>query len=256
MANPFDRPGGPPPDFAVPEADALAEVIPLRPRGSAPRRPGADAPHPGHTARRRAAGHVPSGPSRHPAGRKRQPAVPQSAEENHEPDQEPDPRDVARAIVLKQLAGAPRTRRQLADKLAQRGCEPQVAREVLDRLQEVGLVNDRDFAETYVRSRQESRGLGRRALAGELRHKGVADDVVREVLEGMDADQEREQARALVAKKLRTLHGLEAQVQARRLAGMLARKGYAAPLAWSVIREAITDSPDSPTRDWYPHQPD
>nr|WP_246136389.1 regulatory protein RecX [Leekyejoonella antrihumi] len=147
-------------------------------------------------------------------------------------------------MVLKSLTGAPRSRKQLAEKLAQRDCDPQVAGEVLDRLQEVGLVDDREFAATYVRTRQASRGLGLRGLAAELRQKGIDDETVREVLDDIDTDDERERAEMLVAKKLRSMHGLDATVQTRRLAGMLARKGYSSSLAWSVIREAVAQAPE------------
>jgi len=58
-----------------------------------------------------------------------------------------------------------------------------------------------------------------------------------------DAD-ERDRARAMVDKKLRAMHGLGIEVQTRRLAGMLARKGYAPSLAYSVIREAVADAPE------------
>ena len=85
---------------------------------------------------------------------------------------EPDPHDVARRIVLRQLAMGPRTRRQLEDKLRDRGCDPQVAARVLDRMGEVGLVDDEAYAEMFVRSRQETKGLAAGALRHELRAKG------------------------------------------------------------------------------------
>src|SRR3954466_11079789 len=84
-----------------------------------------------------------------------------------------DPESVARAIVLRQLTMAPRSRAQLADKLAERGADEAVAERVLDRFEEVGLVDDEAFAQLLVRSQRAGRGLGRRALAHELRRKGV-----------------------------------------------------------------------------------
>src|SRR5690606_37317055 len=144
---------------------------------------------------------------------------------------------VARSIVLRQLAMGPRTRRQLEDKLRDRGCEPQVARTVLDRMTEVGLVDDESYAEMFVRSRQETKGLAASALRHELRQKGVADDVVEAALEEVDPEREKEQARALVARRLRTMRGLDREVQTRRLAGFLARKGYGSSVSYQVIRE-------------------
>ena len=157
-------------------------------------------------------------------------------------DHEPDHHDVARQIVLRQLAMAPRSRQQLEDKLRQRNCPDEVAAEVLDRMTEVGLVDDVAYAEMLVRSKQAERGLARRALAQELRTKGIDAEIAAETLEGIDEDAERARARQLVDKKLRTMHGLGVDVQTRRLAGMLARKGYSSGMSYAVIRDAIADS--------------
>lgn len=157
------------------------------------------------------------------------------------PDPEADPEAVARAIVLRQLTLAPRSRAQLQDKLRARNCPDDVAARVLDRFAELGLVDDQAYADTLVRTRRESKGLARRALAHELRRHGVSGDIVAESLMGLESDEE-EQARRLVDKRLRALHGLDPAVQTRRLAGMLARKGYSAALSYRVIREALAES--------------
>ena len=159
-------------------------------------------------------------------------------------DGEPDAYDVARQIVLRQLALAPKSRHQLRDKLRARNCPDEVAEAVLDRMTEVGLVDDEAYAGMLVRSQQAGRGLARRALARELRTKGVDDETARATLEQIDPEAERDRAGQLVAKKLRSMHGLEPVVQQRRLAGMLARKGYPADLAMAVIREAIAAAPE------------
>jgi regulatory protein len=157
---------------------------------------------------------------------------------------EPDPHDVARQIVLRQLTLSPKSRKQLRDKLRQRSCPDDVAEAVLDRMTEVGLVDDEAYAELLVRSQRAGRGLARQALALELRTRGVDDDTARAQLEAIDPEEERERARQLVDKKLRTMHGLDPAVQVRRLAGMLARKGYPGELAMSVVREALAGSPE------------
>lgn len=157
---------------------------------------------------------------------------------------EPDPDAAARRIVLRQLAMGPRTRRQLEDKLRDRDCAPEVAARILDRMSEVGLVDDEAYAEMFVRSRQETKGLAAEAIRHELRAKGVADDVVEAALEEVDPEREREQARALVTRRLRTMRGLDREVQTRRLAAFLARKGYGAGVSYQVIREALDDLPE------------
>ena len=160
------------------------------------------------------------------------------------PTDEPDPHAVARKIVLRQLAMGPRTRRQLEDKLRDRDCDPQVAARVLDRMSEVGLVDDEAYAEMYVRSKQETKGLAATALRQELRQKGVSDELVDATLQDIDPEQEKEQARALVRRRLRSMRGLDREVQTRRLAAFLARKGYGAGVSYQVIREALDDLPE------------
>ena len=157
---------------------------------------------------------------------------------------EPDPHEVARQIVLRQLAMAPRSRAELLQKLAQRGCAADVAATVLDRMTQVGLGDDGAYAQMLVRSQQAARGLAKDALAHELRAKGIDDHLADEALASISDEDERDRARALVGKKLRTMHGLGIEVQTRRLAGMLARKGYSARVTYAVICEAIADAPE------------
>ena len=157
---------------------------------------------------------------------------------------EPDPQDWARQIVLRQLTAAPRSRSQLEQALRRKDCPDDVAAAVLDRMEEVGLVDDVAYAGMLVRSQQAGRGLARRALAHELRRKGVDDDTARAALDEVDPHDEEERARQLVSKKLRSMSGLDPVVQTRRLAGMLARKGYGADVAMRVVREAVREAPE------------
>ncbi|HWJ82744.1 MAG TPA: regulatory protein RecX [Nocardioides sp.] len=154
-------------------------------------------------------------------------------------DPEADHESVARKILLDQLTGQARSRHELAERLARRNVPDEVAGRLLDRFEEVGLVDDEAFARSWVDSRQRTRGLARRALAQELRRKGVADETAREVLDEVDPADEAETARALVRKKMRSLRGVDDTTAARRLASLLARKGYPAGLAFAVVREEL-----------------
>ncbi|MEU5427184.1 recombination regulator RecX [Streptomyces olivoreticuli] len=153
----------------------------------------------------------------------------------------PRPEEQARAICLRLLTGSPRTRKQLADALAKRGIPAEVAEEVLARFEDVGLIDDAAFADAWVESRHHGRGLARRALARELRTKGVDSAVIDEAVGQLDSDQEEHTARELVRRKLRATRGLDREKRLRRLAGMLARKGYAEGLALRVVRQALEE---------------
>nr|WP_168496294.1 recombination regulator RecX [Streptomyces sp. RLB1-33]QIY73890.1 recombination regulator RecX [Streptomyces sp. RLB1-33] len=160
------------------------------------------------------------------------------AEEGEPPG---DPAERARAICLGLLTGTPRTRKQLADALRKREIPDDVADEVLSRFEEVGLINDGAFADAWVESRHHGRGLARRALARELRTKGVDSTLIDEAVGQLDSEQEETTARELVARKLRSTRGLDRDKRLRRLAGMLARKGYSEGMALRVVRQALEE---------------
>jgi regulatory protein len=165
-----------------------------------------------------------------------------------------DPESVARTILLEQLTGRARSRKELADKLASRRVPEEIATRLLDRFEEVGLVDDGAFARTWVSQRQSAagggKGLARRALAQELRRKGVGDETAREALDELDPEAEEAAARELVRRKLRTLSRFDDTTATRRLVGMLARKGYSSGLAFAVVRDELAaagrDEPEEP----------
>jgi regulatory protein len=162
------------------------------------------------------------------------PCPPQSTSESQE--------EQARNLCLRLLADRARSRAELNGQLAKRGYPDDVSARVLDRLGDVGLVDDQDFAAQWVRSRHLNAGKGKRALAAELRTKGVDDDVITEALADVDADAERLRAEQLVAAKLRRERlgedGDDVKV-ARRLVGMLARRGYQQSMAFDVVKVAL-----------------
>ncbi|OBH55503.1 recombination regulator RecX [Mycobacterium sp. E2479] len=149
---------------------------------------------------------------------------------------EPSREEQARALCLRLLTARARTRAELHGQLAKRGYPDDVSERVLDRLTCVGLVDDADFAQQWVQSRRSNAGKSKRALAAELRSKGVDNDVITSALAGLDAGAERDRAEQLVRSKLRreTLDGDDARV-ARRLVGMLARRGYSQNSAGEVV---------------------
>lgn len=156
-------------------------------------------------------------------------------------DNDPDPERVARTILLTMLTGAPRSRAQLAEKLAQREVPKDVAERVLDRFTEVGLIDDAAYAETVVRSARSGRGLGRRALVQELRRRGVGPEDAEEALSGVDEAADEATARALLERRWQGWAGLSPQVRDRRAFGMLARKGFSGGMSSRLVREMGDD---------------
>jgi regulatory protein len=148
-----------------------------------------------------------------------------------------DPEAVGRQIWL--LTTEPRTRAQLGDAMRRRGVPEETADAILDHLADAGLVDDAAFAKAWVESRHYARGLSRRSLSTELRRRGVGGDDITEAVETLDPEQETETARKLVAQKLRSTRGQPAAARARRVASMLARKGYPPGISFRLVREAL-----------------
>ncbi|MFD9432160.1 recombination regulator RecX [Streptomyces sp. NPDC060002] len=201
-----------------------------RPRGGRARRGGEGGPRGGRGRRRRGFAE----PSAEDEGTS-------SSSRGGQGEPSGDPAERARAICLRLLTGTPRTRKQLADALRKREIPDDVAEEVLSRFEEVGLINDGAFADAWVESRHHGRGLARRALAQELRTKGVDSELIEEAVGQLDSDQEEATARELVARKLCSTRGLDRDKRLRRLAGMLARKGYPEGMALRVVRRALEE---------------
>src|SRR5690625_1853521 len=154
-------------------------------------------------------------------------------------DNEPDPESVARAIALRKLGAAPQTRAQLAEAMARKNVPEEIAEKVLDRFEDVNLIDDAAYAEMLVRSRHNERGLARRALSHELRRKGIDPEVAAQALEQIDDDDELTAARDLAERRARATRGLDPVKRRRRLAGMLARKGYSPGVAMRAVDEAL-----------------
>jgi regulatory protein len=153
-------------------------------------------------------------------------------------DGAPAREEQARALCLRLLTARSRTRAELEGQLAKRGYPGDVVEKVLDRLAAVGLVDDVDFAEQWVHSRRVNAGKGKRALAAELRTKGVDNDVITAVLRDIDAGAERDRAEQLVRARLRRepLNDDDDDVRvSRRLVAMLARRGYSQTMAYDVV---------------------
>jgi regulatory protein len=122
---------------------------------------------------------------------------------------------------------------------------PQEAIEaVLDRMVDVGLVDDEVFARDWVESRQRRRYLSKNALRQELTRKGVEREEIQSALESVDGADELAAARALAEKKGPAMARLEPQVRYRRMAGLLGRRGFSSGVVGRVLSETLSVDAD------------
>lgn len=154
----------------------------------------------------------------------------------------------ARAIILRQLNAGPKTRHQLATKLAEAEIADEIASPLLNRFTELRLINDRQFARDWVEQRHRSRGLARSALRRELQDKGIAAELAEEALAEVDREDEHARAHELLEKRLRSIPPLDPrdpdyrktrEKYVRRLVGHLQRKGYDPSLAFTTVNEVL-----------------
>ena len=157
--------------------------------------------------------------------------------------EEADPYTRAKTIVYNQLAYSAKTRGQLRKKLQSEGFEAELIEPLLDKFEAAKLIDDAEYAETFVRQKSRTKKLSRAALRRELAERGVRGEEAENALAQRTDEQEREDAAELVRKKLRP--GMDFSDRAekdkvtRRLLGMLARRGYSSSVSMSVIREEL-----------------
>lgn len=157
--------------------------------------------------------------------------------------EEADPYTRAKTIVYNQLAYSAKTRGQLRKKLQSEGFEAELIEPLLDKFEAAKLIDDAEYAETFVRQKSRTKKLSRAALRRELAERGVRGEEAENALAQRTDEQEREDAAELVRKKLRPGMDLSDRAEkdrvTRRLLGILARRGYSSSVSMSVIREEL-----------------
>ena len=157
--------------------------------------------------------------------------------------EETDPYTRAKTIVYNQLAYSAKTRGQLRKKLQAEGFDAELIEPLLDKFEAAKLIDDAEYAQTFVAQKSRTKKLSRVALRRELAERGVRGEEAENALAQRTDEQEREDAAELVRKKLRP--GMDFSDRAekdrvtRRLLGMLARRGYSSSVSMSVIREEL-----------------
>ena len=146
--------------------------------------------------------------------------------------QQEDAQEVAYQIALHLLSYRTRTEAEVRAHLMKKGIDEGIIQSVLERLQRSALLDDQRFAQEWVENRNEYRPRGRRALAYELRQKGVPDETIQAALEQLD---EEELAYQAAQKKARQLKQMEWQEFKQRMYAFLARRGFSYETSAPVV---------------------
>jgi regulatory protein len=161
--------------------------------------------------------------------------------------EEIDQNQIAKQVLLRRLSNAPRTRKELAQDLKKKKIEEDIAKQALDRFEELGLINDQTYSENFVANTHERRKLGKKALKQQLRSKGVSEETANQAVLQISDEDEFKSALALALKKIRSIQKDDPQTQIRKIVSLLARKGYSSSLSFQVAKEVINDFPEGLT---------
>ncbi len=149
-----------------------------------------------------------------------------------------DEREQAYQQALKLLNLRPRTLKEIEQNLSGHSVPPQVISDVLERLEQNGLVDDARFARLWIENRSQLRPRGRRALAYELRTHGVSQAVIDQALQEVD---EQELALEAAHKQARRLKGLAWPEFRQKMIAFLARRGFEYSTSASLVAQVWSE---------------
>ena len=151
-----------------------------------------------------------------------------------------EPLEAAKGLALRRLGRLAQTQSQLTTYLLGKGLEADLVQAVVDRMVEIGLVNDEEYAGMWIRSRRRTRQSGASAIRRELLAKGVTADLIEQSLLAEPCD-EFELALELGTRKWRSVQSLPEPKRSERLVSHLVRRGHSVGTAWKVARQLGVD---------------
>ena len=146
-----------------------------------------------------------------------------------------DPAEEAFEAAVGALARKELTRAELATRLRKRGFDAEAAEVAIERLADIGEIDDARFARRYAEDKRQLRGWGTERIREALRGRGVADEDIEEALRGLGGEAEVESAVELLARRA---DALDSETARSRALGFLARRGYDSETAYEAIRIA------------------
>jgi regulatory protein len=154
-----------------------------------------------------------------------------------------DELEVAYQRAIKFMNYRPRTESEIRQNLQKHNVPEPVQADVIQRLKQAGLLDDRRFADAWVENRADLHPRSRRALAYELKQRGVDQQLIQQSLEQVDDDQSAYQA---AMRKSRKLQELDWQDFRKKMFGFLARRGFNYETSAPVVERVWNEIHNSP----------
>ncbi len=142
-------------------------------------------------------------------------------------------------LVYRYLAIRNRSKKEIRDYLTKKNATPELIEQVISRLTEQKFLNDEAFARSWVQYRGRLRPIGKRLLQIELQQKGIAKELIEEILgeENEELTDELTQAKSIIVKRMEKMQGYPRQEIYNKVGAFLARRGF----GWDIIKKAIDD---------------
>jgi regulatory protein len=140
----------------------------------------------------------------------------------------------AKDVALRFLSFRRRTEKQAKDKLQKKGFDEKTIKATIDKLKEFDLINDLEFATSWVKDRLAFKPRGKKLLKQELWKKGIKKEIIEQVTEELCQDEDKS-ALELLEKIKKRYKGLEPKVAKRRMFGFLLRRGF----SYETIKKAL-----------------
>lgn len=146
-----------------------------------------------------------------------------------------EPESRAYGVALRALGRKERTVHEMRGLLERKGVEPEAIEPTLERLSEVGGLDDAEYARRFVEDRRSISGWGRQRIAAELDRRGVPTELAERALAGEEPEDELDRAASLLTEKGFRLDG---DRDRNRALGFLVRRGFELDTAYAAIRRA------------------
>ena len=146
----------------------------------------------------------------------------------------------AKRYAFRLLGGRPYTKKELKDKLFKRGYRKKIVDEIEGDLERLNLINDEQFALSYVETRLSEKPKGRYLLTQELQRKGINPEIIEKVLDKLlPKKKEFFLAKRLAEKRIGEYQSLNKVPTKQRLYFYLRGRGFEEEIIEEVIDDTI-----------------
>lgn len=146
--------------------------------------------------------------------------------------------------ALHYLTATDRTKSQMEQNLLKKGFSGEVVKATIEKLENYGYVDDKDYAARFVKQQVENKGLGKRTVANKLYQRGIDSETAQEALLSVDEETERQNAISWAIKFNHRIDEADPRKKREKIVRRLVLKGFSYDVINSALREVLSDEED------------